>query len=159
MNDHITPDNLAKRLSRLVAVQVLYQASYEEETVDTLMIRARDEVDSMLNENTEEPDEFTINDKPDMELVSKIVKGVRENDEPLTMLLSGALSNKASSDRMEKLFKAVFLSGVYELLHHKDVDTGIIINDYVDVAKAFFQGKEPGLVNAVLDRLAKKIRA
>lgn len=159
MSEHKTPDNMAKRIARLVAVQVLYQASYKEESIDVLMKRARDEAAEMLNDNTEDQDEYTINDKPDMELVGRIVKGVLDNDEPLTMMLSGALSSKASSDRMEKLFKAIFLSGVYELLHHKEIDAGIIINDYVDVAKAFFQGKEPGLVNAVLDRLAKKIRA
>jgi len=153
-----TSNNIAKRISRLVAVQVLYQVSYKEETVDVIMRRAKNEVSSMLNENTEEQDEYTINDKPNMELVSYIVNGVIDNNEPLSEMVSGALTSK-SSDRMERLFKAIFLSGVYELLHNKDVDAKIIINDYVDVAKSFFQGKEAGLVNAVLDRLAKKIRA
>lgn len=153
-----TPENMAKRLARLVAVQVLYQVSYKEEELEVIMTRARDDLTSMLNENDDEECEFTIHDRPDMELVGRIVKGVIENEKPLTEMLSGALSNKSSSNRMEKLFKATFLCGVYELLHHKDVDAAIIINDYVDVTKAFFQGKEPGLVNAVLDRLAKVIR-
>ncbi len=151
--------NMSKRLARLVAVQVLYQASYKEEPLDVLITRARDEIMSMLNETEDDESEYTIREKPDMEILTGIVKGVVENEEPLNEMLTGALTNKSSASRMEKLFKAIFLAGVYELLHHKNIDAAIIINDYVDVAKAFFSGKESGLVNAVLDRLSKVIRA
>ena len=42
---------------------------------------------------------------------------------------------------------------------HGSIPAGVIINDYVDVTHGFFNAKEPGLVNAVLDRLAKTLRA
>ena len=56
------------------------------------------------------------------------------------------------------LLRAILRAGAYELLNHGDTAAGIIINDYVDVAHAFFDAKEPGLVNAILDKMGKKLR-
>jgi len=58
----------------------------------------------------------------------------------------------------EKLLQSILLCGIYEIMAHSDVDAPIIINDYVDVAHAFYDGGESKLVNAVLDRATKNLR-
>ena len=74
-------------------------------------------------------------------------------------MIAGAVDARLSPQRMENLLKAILRAGTFELWHHTDVPEGVIVNDYLDVAHGFFDAKEPGLVNAVLDRIAKKIRS
>ena len=74
-------------------------------------------------------------------------------------MIAGAVDARLSPQRLEPLLKAILRAGTYELQHCSDVSTGVIVNDYVDVAHGFFDAKEPGLVNAVLDRLAKTLRS
>jgi len=156
-NIKMVPSNAAKRLARLVAVQALYQASFEEEPLIDIIKRSLDEADSILN--GEDRGGEIIQDRPDPELFAGIVSGVTENRQGLVEILAGALDTQHSFTRMEVLLRAVLLAGAYELLHHPDIPHKIIISDYVDVARAFFGAKEPGLVNAVLDKLAQKLRS
>jgi N utilization substance protein B len=59
---------------------------------------------------------------------------------------------------METLVVAILRAGAYELLARPDMPTPVIINEYVDVAHAFFDQKEPGMINGILDNLAKTAR-
>ncbi|HAX91184.1 MAG TPA: transcription antitermination factor NusB [Rhodospirillaceae bacterium] len=147
----------AKRLTRLVAVQALYQASYDEEDLGTILKRCLSESDAILND--EESGGERIGEKPDAQLLSQITQGVTQHRAALEEILAGALSEKFSAGRMEILLKTILLAGVFELHHHAEIPAGVIISDYVDVTHAFFNTKEPGLVNAVLDRLAKALRS
>jgi len=155
-DNHPSNANAAKRLARLVAVQVLYQASYEQEALAAIVKHSLDEADAVLN--GEGGEGAIITERPDAELLSRIVQGVTKDKEILEGLLAGALDAKFSSARMEVLLRSILLAGVYELHSHGEIASSIIISDYVDVARAFFQAKEPGLVNAVLDKLAKTLR-
>ncbi len=147
--------NAAKSLARLVAVQALYQASYEQDSLDVIIKRMMDEPSSFLNEE-EESD--VIEQKPDSELFIAITNGVTQNREALTEMLKGGLDARFSTERMEVLLRHILLAGAYELHHHSDIDAKIIISDYIDVAHAFYSAKEPALVNAVLDKLSKNLR-
>jgi N utilization substance protein B len=146
------PDNAMRRLARLAAVQGLYQMALMPEPVDDLMRRFRANPGVLLQE---EHTMIAI----DTDLFAKIVLGVSKNQDDLDTMLGGTLDARLSVPRLEPLLKAILRAGVYELHHHADVDTGVIINDYVDVAHGFFDAKEPGLVNAILDRLAKNLRS
>lgn len=146
-----------KRLARLVAVQALYQASFEQEELSVILRRCLDDVSAGLND--EEGEGEVILEKPDSTLLLQIVHGVMDHREALEEMVIGSLSEKLASGRMETLLKAILLAGAFELHHHAKIATGIIISDYVDVARAFFNAKEPALVNAVLDRLGKTLRA
>lgn len=151
------PSNAAKRLARLVAVQALYQASFEEEPLVDILKRNLEEADDILNGGEEKGER--IQERPDPELFAAIVRGVSDHRETLNGFLEGALDSRLSSSRMEVLLRSIFLAGAYELHHHASIPHQIIISDYVDVTRAFFGDKEPGLVNAVLDTLARKLRA
>ena len=148
----------AKKLARLVAVQALYRASFEQETLGDVIHETLDTADHLID-SEEEGDGLPVLDKPDADLFSSIVNGVMQNKDSLTDMIKGALDERHSFDRMEKLLRAVFLSGAYELHNHPEIQSGIIINDYVDVARAFYNAKEPALVNAILDKLAKTLRS
>lgn len=147
----------AKKLARLVAVQALYRASFAEETLGDIIAATLDQAQHII-EAEDDTDGLPVLDKPDPELFAGIVNGVSQNQETLEEMVKGALDSRFSFDRMEKLLKNILLAGAYELHHHADIQSGIIINDYVDVARAFFGAREPGLVNAVLDKLSKKLR-
>ncbi len=148
--------NAAKRLARLVAVQALYQASYGEEPLEDIVKRSLEEADAILNDA--ESGGEAIRERPDPDLLVGIARGVSENDAQLREMVAGTLDARLSSDRMEILLRSILLAGAYELHRHAEIPQGVIISDYVDVARAFFGAKEPGLVNAVLDKLAKKLR-
>ena len=54
--------------------------------------------------------------------------------------------------------KALLRAGTYELLARADAATGTVISEYVDVAKAFYDRREAGFVNGLLDAVAKDAR-
>jgi len=145
-------DNAMRRLARLAAVQGLYQISLSSEPADTLIRRFRDNPSVLLQE---ERAALAV----DVDLFISIVSGVVKNQALIDSMIAGALDPKLSADRMELLLKAILRAGTHELLYSTTVPAGIIVNDYLDVAHGFFDAKEPALVNAILDRLAKNIRA
>jgi N utilization substance protein B len=73
--------------------------------------------------------------------------------------LEGALGGTWTVARLDRTARQILRAGVYELLARVDVPTAVIINEYVDVARAFFDGAEPGFVNGVLDTLGRSLRA
>ena len=68
--------------------------------------------------------------------------------------VDGALYREADA----QWFRAILRAGVYELMERPDVPVAVIVSEYVDIAKAFYDEDEPKLVNAVLDRVARRVR-
>jgi N utilization substance protein B len=141
-----------RRFARLAAVQGLYQIALSPESADVLIRRFCDNPAVLLQE------EQTVI-AVDGELFGMIISGVPKHQANLNTMIAGALDARLSLDRLELLLKVILRAGTFELLHCPDIQEGIIVNDYVDVAHGFFNAKEPALINAVLDRLAKKIRS
>lgn len=138
--------------ARLLAVQAVYQMITNRQGPDTvipeyLAHRAGMEVDG---------DKMVT---PNESLFTDIVKGVSENSAHLESLISASRTRpEGATDKPEPLLLAVLLCGSFELMGKQAIDFPIIISDYVDVAKAFFDGKEPGLVNGILDSIRKVTR-
>jgi N utilization substance protein B len=154
-----TPEetHASKRLARLAAVQALYQIAYEQQSPAQTMKDFIDQAFASLDDDVE-PGVEKAKTSPDSALFCQIVQGVVDHQAALDEMLAGALSEKISSARLELLLRSVLRAGVFELLHHSKIPEGVIINDYVDVTRSFFNAREPGMVNAVLDKLAKKLR-
>lgn len=87
-----------------------------------------------------------------------LVRGVVERREDVDRMIDGSLNRGWTMQRLEVLLRAIMRSGAYELLAFGDVPARVIISEYVNVAKAFYAGSEPALVNGVLDRLAHVLR-
>ena len=78
--------------------------------------------------------------------------------EEIDELITSNLTDSWSLERIESVARAVLRSGVYEILARPDVPTNVIINEYVDVTKAFFDDSTPAFVNGILDKIAKLTR-
>ncbi len=88
-----------------------------------------------------------------------LVGGVVREQRTLDPMIDAALAQGWPLKRIEALLRALLRSGSYELAHRRDVPARVIVSEYVDVAHAFFGKEETGMANAVLDELARKLRA
>jgi N utilization substance protein B len=87
-----------------------------------------------------------------------IVGGVLREQRELDPLVDDALAKGWPLKRVEAVLRAVLRAGAYELLHRPDVPARVVVSEYVDVAGAFLNREETGMVNAVLDLLARRLR-
>ena len=85
----------------------------------------------------------------------EIVTGVVTDQRALDPQIDAALAKGWPLKRLEALMRAILRAGVYELQRRADVPARVIVSEYVDVAHAFLEGDETGMVNAVLDQLAR----
>lgn len=135
--------------ARLLAVQALYQYQKNKDTPRALIREYLDHRSGMtLDEETYVPAEESH--------FITLVEGVAEHQDQLQTILQA--HRKGAKPVNEPLLLAIFLCGLYELQMMGSIDTPIIVSDYVNVAKAFYEGGEPKMVNAVLDAAAKTLR-
>jgi len=134
----------ARRAARLAAVQALYQ-------LDMNAGKATAVVSEFVNHRLEA--------HADQPLFSDLVAGVTERAAEIDGLIGGALVEGWTVERLETVLRAILRAGTYELVARIDVPAKVAISEYVEIAHAFFGGKEPGLVNGVLNRLAQERRA
>jgi N utilization substance protein B len=87
-----------------------------------------------------------------------IVTGVVREQRALDPLVDAALAERWPLKRIETILRAVLRAGCYELGHRKDVPARVVVSEYADVAAAFVERDEVGMVNAVLDQLAHSLR-
>jgi N utilization substance protein B len=88
-----------------------------------------------------------------------IVGGFVEEQRKLDPLIDAALESGWPLKRIEAILRAILRAGAYELDRKSDVPARVVVSEYVDVAHAFVDSDETGLVNAVLDQLARQLRA
>lgn len=148
-NAHRT--NLARSAARLKAVQALYQ-----------MAISGGSAEKIINQFAESEADARVDDAPiaeaDTVLFADLVRGTLANMAQVDEMLSACLDDAWPAERMEILLRAILRCGAYELFSQPSVPARVVISEYVRVTDAFFDGKEPSLVNAVLDRLARVLR-
>ena len=88
-----------------------------------------------------------------------VVSGVLREQRKLDPLIDEALQKSWPLKRIETLLRAALRAGAYELAHRRDVPARVVITEYADVAAAFVERDETGMINAVLDQLARKLRS
>ena len=137
--------------ARLAAVQALYQmdlggAALPDVIAEFEAHRLGKEVDG---EQYRDADAAFFRD---------VVAGVVGDQRQLDPAIDAALTADWPLQRVDATLRAILRSGAFELAHRADVPGRVVINEYVDVAKAFFEGEVPGMVNAVLDTLARQAR-
>lgn len=89
-----------------------------------------------------------------------ILSGVVSGQKVIDPLIRNALTDDWPLSRLDSTLRAILRAGAYELSMIKDLPTAVVISEYVDIARAFYEeGEEPRLVNAVLDRIAKELQA
>jgi N utilization substance protein B len=150
--DHQRGGGRRRSVARLTAVQALYQLEAnpeaEPEAVVREFVRHRfgREIDG---------DQLGVADPA---LFGDIVRGAAADQHQLDAEISAALTPDWPLARLDAVLRAILRAGAYELAHRPDVPPRVAISEYTAVAYAFFTGKEPGLANGVLDRLARTLR-
>jgi N utilization substance protein B len=149
------PSGRKRSAARLAAVQALYQVEMSGAlpTLGEIDRVVRDFLRHRVGHNGE--DEFA---ELDERLFGEIVKGTILRLSDLDGMLRSTLAEEWPLDRLEAILRAILRAGTFEMLERRDVPALVVISEYIDVAHAFFGGKEPALVNGVLDRLAHVLR-
>ena len=96
---------------------------------------------------------------PDQEFFVSIVHGVPRLQVEIDRSIAKCLSANWKLERIDSILRAILRASAFELIERRDVPAKVVIDEYVDVAHAFFQGDEPSFVNAALDKLARRKRA
>ncbi len=140
-----------RSVARLAAVQALYQIEISAADPD-------DVVDEIVRRRPDGDDAAGLPMAPDHDLFADLVRGTCARRAEVDPLIAGALDENWTLDRLELILRAVLRCGAFELLSRLEVPAAVVIDEYVEVAGAFFERGEPGLVNGVLDRLARDLR-
>jgi N utilization substance protein B len=137
--------------ARLAAVQALYQMDLGGATVPDVLTEFQN------HRLGKEIDGEQYRDA-DGAFFREIVTGVVDDQRALDPAIDAALAADWPLQRIDATLRAILRSGAFELAHRSDVPGRVVISEYVDVAKAFFEGEVPAMVNAVLDVLARRLR-
>ena len=137
--------------ARLAAVQALYQmelaGSTPEQVIrEFLELRLKEDLDGMSLAEA------------DRRLLSELVRGVAGERDELDDMLAAVLAEGWPLERLEPLLLVLLRAGAHELSARPAVPVRVVISEYLAVADAFFDGKEPAFVNGVLDRMARALR-
>ena len=138
--------------ARLAAVQALYQQEMEATPLPRLL---KEFHDHRLGATIEDEQYH----EAERDFFDDIVTGVDARRAELDALIAGRLAEGWTLERLDRPMRAILRAGAYELIARPDVPVGSVISEYVDVAHAFFDKRESGFVNGLLDAIAKEVRA
>lgn len=138
--------------ARLAAVQALYQMDIAGAGVNDIFA----EFESHWLGNEIEGDTYL---PAEAAFFRDVVAGVVRDQGRIDPMLDEALNKGWPLQRIDAILRAVLRAGAYELEHRRDVPGRVVIKEYVDVANAFVDRDETGLVNAVLDQIGRHFRA
>jgi N utilization substance protein B len=142
-----------RSVARLGAVQALYQLALSPGLgVDSV-------VGEFVHHRLGREIDGEVYGEADEALFGDLVRGVMRHREQLDQTISAALSEEWPLLRLETILRLVIEGGAYELAHRPDIPPRVTLSEYVAIAHAFFDGKEPALANGVLNRLARALRA
>jgi N utilization substance protein B len=138
--------------ARLAAVQALYQMDIGGAGINDIFA----EFESHWLGNEVEGDKYL---PAEAAFFRDVVSGVVRDQARLDPVIDEALSKGWPLKRIDAILRAVLRAGAYELEHRKDVPGRVVVSEYVDVAHAFVEPDETGMVNAVLDQIGRQFRA
>jgi N utilization substance protein B len=141
----------SRSAARLAAVQALYQMEMEGTAIAPLLHEFHQH---RLGQSLDGVDYADA----EVDFFDDIVSGAAARRAELDGLIAARLASGWSLARLDKPMKAILRAGAYELAARADVPTASVISEYVDVAKAFYDARETGFVNGLLDALAKAVR-
>lgn len=138
-------------VARLAAVQALYQMDIAgtgvlETAAEYEAFRLGKEIDNV---------QYLA---ADAQWFRAIIVGVVAEQKQLDPLIHTSLPETWPLSRLDSTLRAVLRAGLWELKNRPAVPVAVVVSEYVDIAKAFFSGEEPKITNAVLDRLARRVR-
>lgn len=141
----------SRSAARLAAVQALYQQDMEGTPLARLLKEFHDHrLGATIEDQTYHQAEG--------EFFDDIVAGANDRHEEIDRLIAARLAAGWTLERLDRPMRAILRAGAYELIARPDVPVGSVISEYVDVAHAFYDKRESGFVNGLLDAIAKEAR-
>jgi N utilization substance protein B len=142
----------SRSAARLAAVQALYQQEMEETPLPRLL---KEFHDHRLGATIEDA-QYHVAER---DFFDDLVTGVDARRAEIDGLIGDRLAEGRTLDRLDRPMRAILRAGAYELIARPDVPVASVITEYVDVAHAFFDKRETGFVNGLLDAIGKVARA
>jgi N utilization substance protein B len=144
--------SISRSAARLAAVQALYQQEMEGTPTPRLITEFHHHrLGATIEGETYAEAEISFFDD--------LVSGALARREEIDALIAERLAEGWNLERLDKPMKAILRVGAYELIARPDVPVASVISEYVDVADAFYDKREKGFVNGLLDAIAKVARA
>lgn len=137
--------------ARLAAIQALYQIAMTDAPADGV-------VSEFLAHRVADENDAASLAGADETWFAELVRGVTSRQGELDAMIAPVLVEGWTLERLDPTLRAILQAGTYELLARPDVPMEVVINEYINIAHAFFAGQEPAFVNGVLDRLARSLR-
>ena len=151
-NNHNGSRRANKRgAARLAAVQALYQM----DVAGTGILEITSEYETYRLGQEVDGEQYL---EADPQWFRAIIAGVLDEQRLLDPMIRQLLPDDWPLSRIDSTLRAILRAGAWEIKNRKDVPIAVAISEYVDIAKAFFDGEEPRMVNAVLDKMAKELR-
>ncbi len=141
----------SRSAARLAATQALYQHEMEGTPIANLL----DEFHQHRLGATIEDVQYA---HAEIAFFDDLVKGVDARRAEIDAAITDKLASGWSLERLDRPMRQILRVGAYELIARPDVPTATVISENVDVADAFYDKKEKGIVNGVLDGIAKAVR-
>jgi N utilization substance protein B len=148
MNERTLSGRQPRSVARLAAVQALYQMETAGAGVDTVV---REFSDHRFGADIE----GAALAEADEAFFAEVVQGVVADQAAVDQAIARHLAKNWRLDRIDATLRAILRAGAYELTGRPDIPIEIVIDEYVEIAKSFFEGPEPGFVNAALDAIAR----
>lgn len=142
----------ARSVARLAAVQALYQMEAAGAGAEAVI---REFVDHRFDRDIE----GVRLARADEDFFSALVRGVVADQAAVDAAVRRRLASGWKLERIDATARSILRSGAYELMRRRDVPAEVAIDEYVEIAKSFFEGPEPGFINAALDAIARDERS
>jgi len=153
MSGGVKPAILSSRRgsARLAAVQALYQLDLAPTAVEGV-------IDEFVAERLGKEVDGDMYRQADPHWFAEVVRGCSQKAADIDRELAAMLTRDQAIKRLEPLLRATLRAAAFELMARPDVPARVAIDEYIEVARAFFGPSESALVNGVLDKLARKLR-
>ena len=140
-----------KSSARLFAVQILFEMEINGKKINNILERLTD--DYLI-----EISRLNKTEKADKNHLRRILKGVTKNQKAIDSDIKDNLIGWSLS-RIDSVSRAILRSALYELKECNDIPVKVIINEYIEISKSFFEGEEPNFINGILDKISKIYRS
>ncbi len=147
----MTARSRLRAAARLAAVQAIYQ----QDMAPTPTAKLLHEFHEHRLGATVGEDEYH---DAEVDFFDDLVRGTSARLAEIDAHIGALLADGWSLERLDKPMRAILRVGSYELLARADVPVNAVINEYVDVADAFYDRRERSFVNGLLDAMAKRVR-
>jgi N utilization substance protein B len=141
----------SRSVARLAAVQALYQMEVSNIGVEHVI---REFAEHRFDRDVEG---VTLAEADEV-FFAELVRGVVAEQARIDAAIARRLAANWRLERLDATVRAILRAGAYELAHRLDVPTEVVIDEYVELAKSFFEDTEPGFVNGALDGVARDVR-